>query len=691
MRFIFCYCILIFFPVFATLAQDRDAIIKILVESLDTVSSDIERVDILNELRYYHTRNEFNTALDYANQALVLAQKIQYIKGEAAAYDGLGAVYEHLGDYGRALSYKIESLKVYESNNNVKGIAQTHNNIGVFYYRREDFEKSLYHYEKALEVAQALNDSVDMAIYWLNIGEVHQELGNFDRAIEYELKTLEISEKFGIKDNIAYAKGIIGKVREAQGRLMQAEKYQMEALNLFAELDDDMGVLEYALSLSGVYLKQKNLVKAEQYARQSLDIAIDFGAKDWIQKSYLRLAEISEAQDKISEAYNYFKKYDEIKGELLNETALLKIAQAQALYESEKSQAQIAVLTKEKEIDQIKIYGLGAILLVMLILIFVIWRGSKLRKEANTKLKLQNDKINLQKEEIATQHSNIEERNKALEKQNIINQIQRKELEKKNEDITASIAYAKRIQDAILPSLINIQRAIPNSFIFFKPRDIVSGDFYWFHANADGTLIIAAADCTGHGVPGAFMSMIANDLLNNIIVQDQYTKPAEILEKLHADIRKVLKQDETRNQDGLDIAICAIAADKKSVIFAGAKNPLILFEQNPDKGLIKRKIKADRKSIGGENKNLSLNFKNHYITVEYPTFFYIFSDGFQDQFGGPQNRKYMSKHFYTLLESMQAQKPIEQVKILENELQDWMMGTAYKQIDDMLIIGFKLD
>ncbi|WP_051296283.1 AAA family ATPase [Eisenibacter elegans] len=262
------------------------------------------------------------------------------------------------------------------------------------------------------------------------------------------------------------------------------------------------------------------------------------------------------------------------------------------------------------------------------------------------------------------------------------------EIEKKNHDITGSINYARRIQQAMLPRMERINTALPESFILFMPRDIVSGDFYWF-AKQQGKTIIAAVDCTGHGVPGAFMSLIGSDRLHNIVSSQGIVAPARILDELHLGINQALKQDKTENRDGMDLALCVLDPDTHTLQFAGAKNPLI-YIQNGE--LIE--VAGDKMPIGGRQwgKNeKERRFGQHEIPLraDTDTYCYLFSDGYPDQFGGEKNMKFMKKHFKSLLLDIH-QRPFEEQRIiLRDTIRQWM-GDEHKQLDDILVIGFKV-
>lgn len=273
----------------------------------------------------------------------------------------------------------------------------------------------------------------------------------------------------------------------------------------------------------------------------------------------------------------------------------------------------------------------------------------------------------------------VEERTKQIKAQNKELNRRNEEIKRKNKDITSSINYAKRIQDAMLPIQNEITSAFDDSFILFKPRDIVSGDFYWF-AKKNGKIVITAVDCTGHGVPGAFMSLIGSEILSSIVGQN-VLDAAQILEKMNKYVVAALKQEETSNQDGMDMALCVIDPQEKRVDFAGAKNPLVYIKDEEV-----HYIKGSRKGIGGHQEKGVYTMES--IHYETPTYFYIFSDGYQDQFGGPKNRKFMIKRLRNLLLDIHKLPGERQKAILDETIEDWMKNR--EQTDDILLMGFRL-
>ncbi|MCU0448270.1 MAG: SpoIIE family protein phosphatase [Bernardetiaceae bacterium] len=399
--------------------------------------------------------------------------------------------------------------------------------------------------------------------------------------------------------------------------------------------------------------------------------------------------------------------------------------------------ARVEKLQEEKRQQWWLVAGAGALVLLGAVFSFFVWRQLRLRKrlyvaleERNFELNQKNVEINNQKDEIEAQHNDI-----LLQKEEI--EAQRDDILAKNSQITSSIQYAQRIQSAILPDPTRLQLMLPESFILFMPRDMVSGDFYWFTEIYDyrkpqlvdhtatvpprqwgdwpeqtgwgaaaqpggrqmpqspeespaltgsSKIIVAAVDCTGHGVPGAFMSMIGNKLLDDIVHVRRITSPELILQELHRGVVESLRQRDTNNRDGMDIALCVIDRANHTLEFAGAMNPLIYIR---DEELLE--IKADKRSVGGFIVDDDRTFSKHTIDISRPGMYYIFSDGIPDQFGGPEKRKFMLKNLRNRLVQVHDQPPATQKSAIEKTIEGWRYNYGYnKQTDDILLIGFRV-
>lgn len=301
-------------------------------------------------------------------------------------------------------------------------------------------------------------------------------------------------------------------------------------------------------------------------------------------------------------------------------------------------------------------------------------------KVANTTLEF---KVQERTEELHTMIEELSQTNEELSSTVEFVEIQKKELTKKNENIVASITYARRIQAAILPLHEDIAKKLKDFFIFYQPRDIVSGDFYWFGDLKNNTCLLAAADCTGHGVPGALMSMIGVNLLNEIVYLMDIVSPELILERMQIEINRVLQQSVTDNRDGMDISLCYIDFDNKKIEYAGAMNSIYYVQKNE-----LHEIKATRTGIGGTTFRRSNIFEKHTIDITEPTMLYMFSDGYADQIGGKENKKFMSKNFKKLLLSVHHLYTEMQQENIKLTMQEWM--EVESQLDDMMVIGVRL-
>jgi serine phosphatase RsbU (regulator of sigma subunit) len=296
---------------------------------------------------------------------------------------------------------------------------------------------------------------------------------------------------------------------------------------------------------------------------------------------------------------------------------------------------------------------------------FIKWRDKKSQFEKQ----VLEEKISIRTVEVLQQKFELEKKNELIAE--------------KNKEMTDSLNYAKRIQAAILPKTELIHAAFDQSFILYMPKDIVSGDFYSFYQK-DNKLLIAAADCTGHGVAGAIMSMIGSSIMNQIINEKDVTDPAEILNQLNTGIIDALKQAENSSHDGMDVSLCAFNLGKMDVTFAGANRPLWLVRNDA-----LEVFKSDKFPIGGLQIDHSGSFMNQQIKLQKNDMVYLFSDGYADQFGGMLGKKLMTKKFKETLLSIRDKSMDEQGIFLHQFIKDWM-GGEFEQVDDILVIGIRI-
>ncbi|PLX12939.1 MAG: hypothetical protein C0594_01875, partial [Marinilabiliales bacterium] len=382
-----------------------------------------------------------------------------------------------------------------------------------------------------------------------------------------------------------------------------------------------------------------------------------------------------------------------------NEENYRKIQKQQARYEYEKKRSvdslkhisqirikdlELAKSENEKEKQQLLIYTFIIGLILIAAFAILILRMFVQKKKANSLLEDRNAAIIQQKEEIESQRDEIQAQRDTVTKQ-------KEEIELIHEEVSQSIDYATRIQSSILPEQKVLNNFMENHFVIFMPKDKVSGDFYWW-AHIEDHTVITVADCTGHGVPGAFMSMLGVSFLREIVTKEYITHPGVILRKLRKEIIKSLKQSgELGSQkDGMDMSLVSLDHKEGNHMWAGANNPLYLIKNNEQSEVSFMEIKGDKMPIAIYER--MERFTTHELKLEKGDRLYLFSDGYPDQFGGTKGKKYKYKAFKKLITETVSLSMDAQCEKMENELHSWMFdyGKNYEQIDDITVLGIEL-
>jgi serine phosphatase RsbU (regulator of sigma subunit) len=309
----------------------------------------------------------------------------------------------------------------------------------------------------------------------------------------------------------------------------------------------------------------------------------------------------------------------------------------------------------------------------------------------------ENEKLNEEKKTLELEKKKLDDKVKRLWQQSIsIHQEKEKinliklEVEEKHQSVKDSIEYAKVIQDSILPATKEIDKYVSDYFILYQPKDVVSGDFYWFYGIDQHSYLIAACDCTGHGVPGAFMSMIGNTLLNEIVKEKKIYSPENILIQLNNNIRITLKQNElfSESRDGMDIALCLVNTLTKKVCFAGANRPLWILTQDENGNPKIKETKANKYAIGGLQNEAEKIFTLHEFELSKGDIFYIFTDGYADQFGGERGKKFMTGNLLSYIEKIGIENTETQKELLKQTIHQWK--GELEQVDDICVIGVRV-
>ncbi len=619
---------------------------------------------------------------------------------EQIAYSSLdfGNIYSALGVTKIAIQKYQEAYLIFSEMQDTTGIVLTKNKIAEVYSDNYKTDTALTILYENLDFIQNQDTEVQAKTY-LTVAKLFQNEYEPDSALKYYSiafdKYVKLDNQFSVA-KIFFAEAEVYLFNEDFGK---AKESLEKALNIFEEKEANHKIAECYNKIGEVFFLENNYKKALLNFQKALEISEIVSLSIQKQVSYLYISKIYEKQGNTKKALYYINLYNDEKELFYNQNTKEGFAGVIVLSQNEEKQKEIELLEKE---DALKSQQLKsnrqlvyiAILLIIVFLAFTIYffYSSRKQKKQNLLLQVQYNKINLQKKEIETQSRILEKATRSILKG-------KDELEKKSNKITSSIRYASRIQKAMLPTKKVLETYFNEYFVFYRPKESVSGDFFWLNVVDDNKrptlfqknipieekkIIFSVVDCTGHGVPGAFMSMLGDAYLNQIVNVQNIQEPEDILYELHKIIRYTLQQQETDNNDGMDVSLCVVDRKNKTLKFAGAKNPII-YVQNEEM----YRINGDLTSIGGLQKEKERFFTGHTIDVSVPTHVYMYSDGYQDQFGGKYGRKYMAKPFRKLLFDNHAKSFLKQKEILVKEYKKWK-GKEYKQMDDITVVGFKI-
>jgi len=780
------------------------------------IATSYHQLGMLNSLK-----GNYALALNYNFKALKIRESYNLKKGISLSLSSIGSIYAAQGDYPQALDFYFKALKINEELKNKYLTAAVLCNIGVVYKDQSDFTKALNYYFKALKALEELKNKAGIAVVLGNIGGIYQEQGDYPKTLNYYFKAFKLDEELQNKDGMARHLGNIGNVYQKQANEANSKKnivgndslnkkalsYYLQALKIFEELGAKKDIALNLCNIGILYKYTQKYNEAEKYLKKALKFSTEIKALSLTETIEETFSDLYSATHQPVKALEHYKKYVAIKDSIFNEDNTKKAVRSEVTFEFEKKQAvtkaeqekQNAIANAKVEKQNFLRNALVIGFVMMLILVFFIYRSYRQKQTANTSLELLNkelEKLSIVAsetdngvlicgpqgeiewanqgitrllgytlEDIKKRGNTLEEVSanpeiKSLIRKSIENKkssiyqslsitkdgrerwmqstltpildgkgsikklvvidtditnrkMAEDELKLKSEKIIDSINYAQLIQQSILIEESEIQKHLPDSFIYYQPKDIVSGDFYWFSEVAENQgneepkteqdlwsksssskFIIAAIDCTGHGVPGAFMSMIGNTLLNQIVNEKRITQPSEILRLLNIAIYEALHQqkDETLSRDGMDMALCCIDYKNNQIEFAGAQNPLFIISGNEA-----RIIKGDRNTIGGGGGLIAKKFNplkreytNHTIPIKKGMNIYLFSDGYMDQFGGNERKKFGIQKFKELLLNNQHLNIQQQKELIVKAHENWKGNTNTGQVDDILVIGLKL-
>lgn len=727
MRIIGAFFLLIFF--YALPSHGRWADIDSLKSVLAT-SAGQQKVDILDDISWEFTFSNPDSALTYGNMQLDLAQLLDYKRGMGRAYGNLARayyikgdfnkalqlydkgmhmhavagdrrsvatslsnmaiIYRNQGKYSKALDNSLLALRVYKEIDNKRGQSNTYNNIGVIFKEIAEYDTALVYYNKAIEITEEIGFLRGLGNALNNSGNIYIIKQEYEKALKNFSWALNVQRKRKNEHGIADVYINISHVYSGQSNFDKALNYADSALIIYKKISNMKGIAEAEKSIAQYHLKKFNFPKALAYADRSYQKSNEIHAFDIMGSAAKVLAQIHRHTGNYQQAYDYYVVATQLEDSLQNLDLRKQLSKMQHQHEIELKNIKINSLEKEKQIDAIIKYVSFSGIIVLLIIAYQFFSRYQVKNKANQLLQAKNMEITQQKEEIETQRDNIEAQHRQISNQNEELEAQatllastNAKIEKAYSQIRDSIRYAKRIQQAIIGKKDLITQHFKDAFILFMPKDVVSGDFYWFHQDSEISHIkyLVCADCTGHGVPGAMMTAIGNTLLNEIIKVKKVNSPSEILAQLDIQIQKTLRQDdEEAQQDGMDMTIIKVDEQQKLLTCAGAKNPIVLIRENSIK-----LFKGSKFSVGGKPIRKEKEFEEVQIALQDNDCVYLYSDGYQDQFGGEKNSKYLSKRFRQLLREYNYIPFDKQKEILQKEIIEWK--GQYEQTDDILVIG----
>jgi serine phosphatase RsbU (regulator of sigma subunit)/Tfp pilus assembly protein PilF len=654
---------------------------------------------------------DYARALEYYQRSLKTQEEIGDRAGVAVSLNNIGNIYYNQGDYARALEYYHRSLKIQEEIGNRAGVAGSLGNIGNIYKEQGDYSRALEYYQRSLKIQEEIGDRAGMAMSLNNIGLIYYNQGEYARALEYFQQSLKIRGETGDRAGVANGSSNIGDTYMGLGQLDSARFYARKGLKLAQEVgnmvykrsgaktlfqvDSARGDWKGAFEAARLYHIYSDSMKNDEQSKELGRLESRFESEKEITQRDLAITKL-EADRLGKDLILKEQKNKSIQDSLANaeqkailEANSLRLAQQvrERDQQRERDSLQNASIferlerervEKQAELDRQRflLVGAGIGLLLVLVIAYTLFRSRRKEQQANAALRALNEQISQQKAEIEAINSEL---------QVTLDEVNEKkaQIEEQHAKIEDSIRYASRIQEAILPKAEDLQAALPAHFIHFQPRDIVSGDFYWL-TRQDGKTFFAAVDCTGHGVPGAFMSVLGSNLLHQIVDENQITEPDVILSELDRRIAATLRQQfGGDSKDGMDLALVVLhAADANGtriVHYAGAGRPLWHYSQ----GKIKE-YKSAKYACGG-SQHEGKTYPAHRIEVQTGDRLYIFSDGPVDQFGGPAGRKLGSTQLQAFLVETASLSIEEQGKAFDVFFNDWM--NSKKQLDDVLLAG----
>lgn len=651
-------------------ANTADSLTQVRIDSigrlLKSAADDKQRMEYHKLLQYTWYNFNGDSGVAHCQKGLDLATKLNDLKHQSFFLRRIGVFYNQKYDYTSALEYYFKALVIAERVGEKEDIGWCHNNIANVYASKyeishveDDLNNSLDHMAHAVSMMRTLESKGPYGAALSNLGNKLMQKKEYDKAIQSFQTAVKIFEEIGDLNGKMMNYENLGNACLAKGELKNDFILYSEAMTWYEKVIRASGpnamdgrYARVLAQVSRIYILMGFHEKAKQYLDKSLEISMSLDDKPLLRDVYVNFVNYYEHKGDFKQAFSWQKKLEAVRDSLISSESMRSMNQATAYFDSEKLRKQNEILEKDKDIQGLELKRknlilfstLGGMVLLGLIALLFINR-SLIRKRANQQLSEAFNTITIQ-----------------------------------NKNITDSITYAKRIQDAFVTNEEKLKTIIPDSAVFYQPLHIVSGDFCW-SAEVDGKKVVVVADCTGHGVPGAFMSMIGNTVLKDTVVGKKILSPGLILQSLHESVVSALNQsgnDPGSQADGMDVSVCVIDPKTNSLHFAGANNGLVFVN-----GEQVQKVDGDMYSVGGIFSSQKVSYAEHTIPSAGKTF-YLFTDGLVDQFGGREDKKFSFSRLKELVETTRGSTTAFQRDRVREEFEAWK-GEG-RQTDDVLLV-----
>lgn len=618
---------------------------------------------------YYCFKRDFQSALIHLNKALIMSKKLIMSKDTLISKSGqntkikalinIGNIYNDQSNYPKALEYYLKSLKIAEVVIDKKGIGRILMSIGSIYKSESNFVKANEYYLKSLEIAEKFEDNIGIESNLGNIATIYQLQANYEKALEYYFKVLSIAEKTADKKVIGQTLGNIAGVYDYQSNSKKALEYYTKSLKNLEEAGDKQTMAYYLANIGIFYIRIGKYKDAEITLKKALISAKESGSENAELNIHNFSTILYEKTHKPALAFEHYKKYITLRDSIFSKENSKKIIRSEMNYEYEKKLAidnavhqselkqQKTIADEKSKKQQIITWSIVFSLILVSLFSLFAYRSLKITR-----------------------------------KQKLVIEEQKHLVEEKHKEITDSINYAERIQRSFLATKEILEGNLKEYFVLFKPKDVVSGDFYWASILNNGNFALVTADSTGHGVPGAIMSLLNITSLEKAV--EHLNNPSEILNHTRTTIITRLKKDgsEHGGKDGMDASLIVFDFNLNRLQIAAANNPVWIVRNST---LIE--IKPDKMPIGRHDKD-STHFTQQTIDIQHGDVIYTITDGYPDQFGGEKGKKFMSKNLKELLLANSHLPMDEQKVLLDNTFKNWIGDL--EQVDDVTVIGIRV-